>query len=148
MKLPEIKLTISFDKKVKKSELIQIKSSKDSADLFRTIFNSDTMDWLEECIILCLNRANKVVGFYKLSSGGTTGTVVDPKVVFTIALNCAASAVIIAHNHPSGALRPSSADLQITNKLVAGGKLLDVHVLDHIILTDDSYYSFSDNGDI
>lgn len=146
LNLPEIKINLSFDKKIKKSELITIQSSTDAYKVFKQIFNADTFDWVEESIILCLNRANKVVGFYKISSGGTTGTVVDPKVIFTVALNCAASGIILAHNHPSGNLQPSQSDKDITMKLKDAGKLLDINVLDHIILTDEGFYSFTDNG--
>jgi DNA repair protein RadC len=144
--LPEIKMKLSFDKKIKKSELISIRSSYDAYQVFKNIFNADTFDWVEECIILCLNRANKVVGFYKVSSGGTTGAIVDPKVVFTIALNCAASGIILAHNHPSGNLTPSVADKEITKKIKEAGKLLDINLLDHLILTDESFYSFQDEN--
>jgi DNA repair protein RadC len=148
LNIPEIKITLSFDKKIKKSELKIIHTSVDAYRIFKQIFNSDTFDWVEECIILCLNRANKLVGFYKISSGGTTGTVVDPKVIFTVALNCAASGIILAHNHPSGNLNPSEQDKAITKKLKDAGKLLDINLLDHMILTDESFYSFADEGQI
>jgi len=148
LNIPEIKITLSFDKKIKKSELKIIHTSMDAYRIFKQIFNSDTFDWVEECIILCLNRANKLVGFYKISSGGTTGTVVDPKVIFTVALNCAASGIILAHNHPSGNLNPSEQDKAITKKLKDAGKLLDINLLDHMILTDESFYSFADEGQI
>ena len=147
MKLPEITIQIKKTK-VDKSERITIRSSKDACDVFRTIFNADTFDWLEESIILCLNRANNVIGYYKISSGGTAGTVIDPKVVFTIGLKSCAQGIIVAHNHPSGTLKPSDADLQITKKLVDAGKTLDMPILDHIILTEEGYYSFADNGQL
>jgi DNA repair protein RadC len=145
MKLPEITITIK-KKKIAKAERIKISSSKDACDVFRTIFNADTFDWLEESIILCLNRANEVIGYYKVSSGGTAGTVIDPKVVFTIGLKSCAQGLIIAHNHPSGTLRPSDADKTITKRLVDAGKTLDMPILDHVILTEEGYYSFADNG--
>jgi DNA repair protein RadC len=133
-------------KKYKLSELHTIRSSNDSAQLFRKIFNADTFGWTEEMILLCLNRANKVIGFYKVSSGGFAGTVADPKVIFTIALNCAASAIIIAHNHPSGNLKASKADIDLTNKIKLAGNTLEINLLDHIIMTEDSYYSFADDA--
>ena len=126
--------------------MTQISSSKDGYNVFREIFNADTIDWVEEAIVLCLNRANKVVGFYKLSVGGMSGTVMDPKIVFTVALNCGASSIIVAHNHPSGNLNPSDADVRITQKLKGAGELLDIQLLDHIIITDEGYYSFGDEG--
>jgi len=145
MKLPEINITVSIDK-AKKSELYKINSSGDADKVFRMIFDADKIDWIEESIIICLNRANKVVGYYKVSSGGTSGTVIDQKVIFTVALNCLASAIIIAHNHPSGQLIPSEADKKVTRQLQDGGKILGIDVLDHLILTDEGYFSFADDG--
>ena len=146
MYIPEIKVSVSFDKKVKTSELYKITSSKTCADLFRKVFNTDTFLWNEEFIILCLNNSNKVLGFYKLSSGGMTGTVVDIRMVYTIALKSCATAVIVAHNHPSGKLMASDADKTITEKLKKAGDLLDIKLHDHIILTDTGYLSFQDEG--
>jgi DNA repair protein RadC len=100
----------------------------------------------EEFYILLLNRANRIYGYYLLSQGGTSGTVVDPKLIFSIALKCNAHGIILAHNHPSGNTKPSEADIQITKKVKEGGKLLEIDVLDHIILTSDSYLSFADEG--
>lgn len=87
---------------------------------------------------MLLNRMNKVLGIYLISVGGFAGTVCDPKVVFQAALKTNASSIILAHNHPSGNLKPSDADLQLTEKLKKGGKLLDIAVLDHLILTEEA----------
>lgn len=144
--IPEIKISVSFDKNLKKSELIKIGSSKDAYNVFKRVFNADTFHWSEEMIMLCVNNSNKVVGFYKISSGGMTGTVVDVRMIFTTALQCAATSIIIAHNHPSGTLIPSDADLTITKKIIEAGKVLDIRLLDHLIITDESFYSFADNG--
>ena len=144
--IPEIKISVSFDKKLKKSELLKITSSKDAYHIFKRVFNADTFHWSEEFILLCLNNSNKVVGFYKLSSGGMTGTVVDVRMIFTTALNCLATAIIIAHNHPSGRLEPSEADKAITRRIKEASKTLDISVLDHLIITDEDFYSFADNG--
>lgn len=146
--IPEIKISVSFDKNLKKSELIKIGSSKDAYKVFQRVFNADTFHWSEEMIMLCVNNSNKVVGFYKISSGGMTGTVVDIRMIFTTALQCAATSIIIAHNHPSGTLIPSDADLTITKKIIEAGKVLDIRLLDHLIITDESFYSFADNGRI
>jgi DNA repair protein RadC len=145
MNIPEIKISFKVDK-VKKSEMTQISTSKQGYDVLREVFNADTIDWLEEAIVLCLNNASKVVGFYKLSTGGVTGTVMDPRIIFTVALNCGASGIVIAHNHPSGTLKPSQNDIDITYKIREGGKLLNIKLLDHIIVTDEGYYSFGDDG--
>ena len=100
----------------------------------------------EEFWIMLLNRANKVLKLENISSGGVSGTVADSKLIFKSALDHLASSVILCHNHPSGNLKPSQADLQLTRKLVEAGKTLDIAVLDHLIIGDDSYLSFADEG--
>ena len=102
----------------------------------------------EEFWILLLNRANRVIKPVQISRGGVAGTVADPKIIFKHALDQLASAIILAHNHPSGNLQPSQADIQLTKKLVEAGKWLDLPVLDHLILSDHAYYSFGDEGKI
>jgi len=96
--------------------------------------------------VLLLNRANRVLGFVKISEGGVSGTVVDPKKIFQIALKANASGIILAHNHPSGNTTPSASDESITAKIVAAGKFLEISVLDHLIITSEQYFSFSDEG--
>jgi len=145
MKLPEIKIIIKRSK-VANEERVTINSSYTAEKVFREIFNADTFGWIEESIVLCLNRANEVIGFYKLSSGGTSGTLMDAKVVFTIGLKSMAQGLIIAHNHPSGQLKPSDADINTTRKLVEIGKMMDMPILDHIIMTEEGYYSFANQG--
>ena len=93
-----------------------------------------------------MNRANRALGIAQVSHGGISGTVADPKVIFQHALKANASSVILLHNHPSGNTQPSEADIHLTKKLVEGGKLLDIAVLDHLIVTIDGYYSFADEG--
>ena len=100
----------------------------------------------EEFWILMLNRANKVIDRTCISKGGISGTTADAKIIFEFALRAHASSIILSHNHPSGNCKPSRADIELTKKLVEGGKLIDVVVLDHLILTNDSYYSFADEG--
>jgi DNA repair protein RadC len=148
MNIPQIKINVTYNKSIKKSELINITSSKCAVDILKNIFSQDTFGWTEEMILLCLNRANKPIAYYKISSGGTSGTVCDPKVVFSIALGTTASGIIIAHNHPSGNLQPSQADNILTKKIKEGGELLDIKLYDHIILTEESYYSYADEGNL
>jgi len=145
MKLPEISLNISYSDKVKKSELHKITSSKDCVNILRPLFDN-SIDWREEMVMLCLNRANKVIAYYRVSVGGITGTICDPKIIFSVALNCLCSSIILCHNHPSGNLQPSNADNDITKKIKEAGKLLDITLLDHIIITDESFYSYADEG--
>jgi DNA repair protein RadC len=95
---------------------------------------------------LLLNRANHVIGWFNVSMGGVASTVVDPKVIFSVALKCNTSGIILSHNHPSGNLNPSNADLELTKKLKNGGQILEIQILDHIILTTESYFSFADEG--
>jgi DNA repair protein RadC len=144
--IPEIKISVSFDKNLKKSELMKISSSRDAYEIFKRVFNADTFDWCEEVIMLCVNNSNKVVGFHKVSSGGMTGTVIDVRMIFTTALKSLATGIIIAHNHPSGTLIPSDADKAITKKIKEAGKFLDINILDHLIITDENYFSFVDEG--
>lgn len=100
----------------------------------------------EEFWVLYLNNSNKVIHTAQMSKGGITGTLVDVRLAFKPALEMGAVAMILAHNHPSGSIRPSSADKQITSKLKEGGYALDIKILDHLIIAQDRYYSFSDKG--
>jgi DNA repair protein RadC len=142
MQLPELRI------KVERTEgdgsTYTMKTSATAHDFFRTIFNADTISWTEESAMIVLNRANEVIGHYKVSSGGTAATVVDAKVIFTIALNAVGHSIILAHNHPSGQLRPSEQDIKLTKDLVQGGNILGIRVLDHLILTDKGYLSMAD----
>lgn len=100
----------------------------------------------EEFWVLLLNRANKVLAKSRISMGGLSGTLVDPKLVFKTALENKASALVLAHNHPSGNPKPSEADLKLTIKIKNAADLLDITVLDHLIFTDTGYYSMADSG--
>ncbi len=143
--LPEI--TLKYKKGDAKK--IKIQSSDDSYELCKELFNSDTVNFSEEVILIMLNRANNTIGWVRISTGGFSGAVVDPKVIFTYALSVGASALILAHNHPSGNANPSGSDISMTNKLKSGGDILDITFLDHIIYTEDNgYYSFADEGQL
>jgi len=100
----------------------------------------------EEFWVLMLNRQNEIIELKQISSGGVAGTVVDPKVIFKHALQFLASGIILSHNHPSGNLKPSKADLTITQKLKSAGESLEINVLDHLIIPEQGYYSFADEG--
>jgi DNA repair protein RadC len=108
---------------------------------------SEQIGLLEEFYILLLDRSNRVMARYLVSQGGIAGTVVDAKVIFAAALKGRASCLILSHNHPSGNLHPSQADIDLTKKLMKAGEILEIPVLDHIILSPEGgYYSFSDEG--
>jgi DNA repair protein RadC len=123
----------------------KITRSRDAYEIFRSTMGDRPY---EEFWIILLNKANKVLGKCNISEGGVSGTVVDPKKIFKISLDHHASAIILGHNHPSGVVTPSEADTRITKKIHDAGALLDVNVLDHLIIGDDSYYSFADEGAI
>jgi DNA repair protein RadC len=123
----------------------KIHDSRSAADYIRQ-FYSDDIEIFESVFILLLNRANNTIGYAKISQGGVSGTVVDPKIVAYYAINSLASGVILAHNHPSGELKPSRSDHDLTKKIKDGLRLLDVTLLDHLILTADKHFSFVDEG--
>jgi DNA repair protein RadC len=124
-------------------DVIQIKCSKDVAEIFQPIL-SDLAH--EEFWILFLNRSNKVINRMKLSQGGISGTVTDVRMVMKKAIEFLASGIIVCHNHPSGNLNPSESDTKITQKIKEAGNLFDIQLLDHLRITDKEYYSFADNG--
>jgi DNA repair protein RadC len=119
----------------------QVTSSKDAYNAIATLL-ADLSH--EEFWILLLNRANRIIGREQISSGGMTGTVVDAKIVFRKAIEGQACAIILCHNHPSGSLYPSQADIRLTKKLAKAGEALDITVLDHLIIAATGYYSFAD----
>lgn len=123
----------------------KIQSSKDAADFIRQFYEGD-IEVYESFFILLLNRANITTGYAKISQGGVAGTVVDIKLVGKYIVDTLSSAVIIAHNHPSGNLRPSQADINMTKKVKETARILDSQLLDHVILTEEGYYSFADEG--
>jgi DNA repair protein RadC len=121
----------------------KINSSTDAYDVLRPYLQDLQY---EEFWILLLNRSNQVMKAEKISQGGVAGTVADPKIIFKKGLDMQCSGIILAHNHPSGNLKPSQADIQLTKKLKQGGEMLEISVLDHLIYTDDGYFSFNDEG--
>lgn len=124
-------------------ELTKITSSKAVFEVMQPIIGELSH---EEFWVLYLNNSNKILFKSQLSKGGMTGTVVDVRMVFKIALEQNATSIILSHNHPSGKLAPSDADIQITKKIKNAGKELDIPVLDHIIISERGYYSFADEG--
>jgi len=126
----------------------QINSSLTTSNYIRGIYadENDQISLYESFYVLMLNNANNTIGYSKISQGGITGTVVDIRLVAKYALECLATSVILIHNHPSGKLIPSQADKDITKKVQKGLALLDIRVLDHIILTEESYFSFADEN--
>lgn len=124
---------------------VKILSSDAAYNLIKN-FYSDDIEILESCFILLLNNASKAIGYAKISQGGITGTVVDVRIVAKYAVDSLATSVILAHNHPSGNLNPSQADISITEKVKNALALLDIKLIEHLILTVDGFYSFADEG--
>ncbi len=137
---------LELGRRRKETEQQKTTSITCSQDIYNLLSHS-FLDLLhEEFWVVLLNRANKVLAKVLISKGGQSATISDPKIIFKTALEHNAAAIILAHNHPSGNLKPSSEDLNLTKKLVLAAKLLDIGVLDHIIFADTLYFSFADEG--
>jgi len=141
-------ISLTYKRKVKALDRPQISCSKDAEKLFRENWNDLTINLYEEFKILLLDRNNKCMGIVPISQGGVSGTLVDAKLVFVSALKARACSLILGHNHPSGNLTPSQADILLTKRLVKGARYLDLKILDHIILSDEDYNSFADNNTV
>ncbi|HRE65814.1 MAG TPA: JAB domain-containing protein [Cyclobacteriaceae bacterium] len=139
-------IQLSYKTKVKPSERPKINSSKDAYNILLQTWDDDKIEFVEQFKVLLINRANHVLGIVAISTGGMTGTVADPKIIFASALKANACSLILAHNHPSGNRQPSQADIDLSRKVREGGKLLEIQVLDHIIVTTEGYTSLSDEG--
>lgn len=139
-------INVSYTPKQPTSQRIKICQSRDAYHLLRSTWDENKLCLLEEFKVIFLNRAHHVLGISTISQGGIAGTMADPKVILGMALKTASSGLILAHNHPSGNLNPSQADNNLTHKLCQGSKYLDISIADHLIITDESYYSFADNG--
>ena len=135
-----------YKSKVKASQRPQITSSYSAYQVALKAWDSNKIELLEQFKVLMLSNNNKVLGVLEVSSGGITGTIVDLRIIFSALLKANAVGFLIVHNHPSGKLAPSDADRQITRKIKEASKILDITLLDHLIITAESYYSFADEG--
>jgi DNA repair protein RadC len=143
--ISEVRLV--YRTKVKASERLQVKCSRDAFDIFMENWDLDSIEHIEEFKLLLMNRSNSVLGIMPVSKGGLSGTVTDVRLIFQGAIKANASGIIVCHNHPSGNLNPSESDTKITQKIKEAGMLMDIQLLDHlIIISDEKYYSFADNG--
>ncbi|AMO20729.1 JAB domain-containing protein [Flavobacterium columnare] len=140
--LEEIQVSYNTNSRVR----TKINCPQSVYELLLSHWNNGTIELQEEFKVLLLNRANTIIGIYNLSKGGCAGTVVDVKLLFAVALKCNASAIIVSHNHPSGNLTPSEQDEKITKRIKEAGKLFDIVVLDHLIVTKFGFYSFANEG--
>lgn len=139
-------IELSYRPGIKLSKTQQIKGAKDAYQILKTFWDMDKLEFVEQFCVLLINRANRMVGFYKVATGGITATIADPRLIFAAALKSNATSIILAHNHPSGNLKPSDPDKDITAKIKTAGDFLDIKVLDHIIITGEGYVSFAEKG--
>jgi len=137
-------IQLSYSTKVKPSDRPKISCSKDAANILRQIFPD--FEHREYFYVMLLNRGNRVLGFYQISVGGISGTVVDVKLILQAAIKSNSSGILLGHNHPSGTLEASDADSKITQKIKSACSYMDISVLDHIIITADTYLSMADEG--
>lgn len=142
--LQEIKLTLSKTEE-HPAQYETLTSSRDAAALFKMLF-ADEIGMFESVFCIYLNQKNAPIGWRKISQGGISSSIVDVRLVLVPALNCLASGFIICHNHPSGNLKPSAEDRKITEQLKEVGKIMSIKLLDHLIITEKSYFSFADEG--
>ncbi len=139
-------LELGRRRKLQESEdRIKITQSRDVFDIFQSVLGDIPH---EEFWVLLLNRSNKIINKYKISQGGISGTVIDVRLILKSAIDSLASSIILCHNHPSGNREPSDMDKQITKKMKEAGAIMDIPVLDHIIVTESTYYSFADEGEM
>jgi DNA repair protein RadC len=141
--VPEIQISYI---RTRNEFLGKVTSSRDAADFIRRTFRAGSLELQEHFITLYLNQAHEILGYYNHSVGGINSTVADRRLILATALASASVAIIISHNHPSGNLSPSQADIDLTQKIKAGAQTLDITLLDHLIITKGGYYSFADEG--
>jgi DNA repair protein RadC len=140
----EVELT--YHNKINTKDRRIVKSSSDAFEILMNSWDMSRIDLVEEFMILLLDRNSQCLGLSRISQGGVSACIVDPKIVFATSLKAMASSIILAHNHPSRNLRPSEADTGITNRLREAGRVLEINVLDHLIISPEGYFSFTDDG--
>lgn len=142
MEVAEIKVSYSTNK----ADKIKLTNCMETFEFIISQWNLDIIEFQEECKIILVNRANFVLGIYELSKGGISGTVVDVRIILSVALKCNASGIILVHNHPSGNMTPSESDKKITRKLYQACDLLEIVLIDHFIVCKEKFYSFKQDG--
>lgn len=125
---------------------IKVTNSQILFELIIRQWDLNIIELQEEVKVILLNRANIVIGIYEMSKGGISGSIVDNRIILAVALKCNATSIVLIHNHPSGNLNPSEQDKVITNKLKKACEILDLNLLDHLVVSRNAYYSFSDSG--
>lgn len=143
-KVSEVELI--YRTKVKIQDRPMVHQPKDLLFIFLMYWNLDKIELIEEFKLLLMNRANRVIGIYEVSSGGLNGTVADQRLIFAAALKAGASGICLCHNHPSGNIQPSEHDKRLTRQVKEGGVILNITLIDHLIIAKESYYSFAEEG--
>lgn len=142
-------LKLSYRRTKRRRQTGALRSSMDSFEVMKTVFDQDLIEAREEFIVLYLNRANEIIGYYKAFQGGVSSVVADTKLILSTGLKVLASGIILAHNHPSGRIIPSEQDIRLTRRVKEACKLVDMELLDHLIVTaENGFYSFADEGKI
>lgn len=141
--VPEITISYNTSDKMHPGALTD---SRSTYEFLKSVYPAGSIELQERFIVLYLNRANKILGYYNHAVGGISGVTTDLRLIYATALASACSGIIVSHNHPSGNLEPSPADMQITRRIKEAGKLFEILLLDHIIVTKKEYYSFADEG--
>lgn len=142
--VPYCKIQYSFEPEIE--QLPQLVSADKVYQFLMEIWDQDTISYKEEFVVVMLNNAKRVLGWSKISSGGSNATVVQPTMIFQVAILSHADSIILGHNHPSGTLKASTADVSLTKRIKEAGRLLGINVVDHLIVTPKSYTSFIEQG--
>lgn len=135
-----------YRNKIRQDDRLMINTAETAYEVFMSAWDMNKIELCEQFMILLLDRGNHCLGISNISTGGISTCIVDPKIVFATALKAKASGILMAHNHPSGNLKPSRADISLTEKIKQAGQLLDISIMDHLIVTPQSYYSFANEG--
>lgn len=146
LKVCEVKLT--YQTKIKASERETVYSSKEAYKLFLSVFDTETIQYKESMKVILLSRARKVLGVCSISEGGIDETSADIRIILQAAILGNASAIVLAHNYPSGCLTPSRQDNKLTEQLKKASQLLNIRLDDHLIISDEGYFSYADEGKI
>jgi DNA repair protein RadC len=147
MKAPEIKITYSHH--VPASQRLKIDSANTACRFARSLYDDDKIEHIEQAYLILMNRSCRVLGTMLLSTGSLDMTIIDRRLVFQTALKANAACFILVHNHPSGSAQPSSTDDKLTKQIRECGKLMDIDLIDHIIVTPEgNYYSYSSEGNL
>ena len=139
-------ISLTYRPQIRPQDRPKISSAKEAYEVLLSSWDKDKIEFIERFKVILLNKNKRVLGIYTVSTGGLACCLVDTKLVFASALLGCATDIILAHNHPTGNRQPSVADLQITTQIKEAGRVLDIPVVDHIIITVDGYYSFADEG--